>query len=757
MGEDFVLNEPPADQRLSLEGLFGEIVVDGERPCVRSLRLRQGNGDLGAKSLLSAWPSETLPYTTGAYSYVQDMAGVRYESTASRRHVVEKATVNEIVIRGIELLPDKLRVAAPVIEDWRFCLDPNGDLRWEISQTWQRDCEVRQSAAPGLFFNLRANAVPTGSGQRRFNPEQNGVAAMWWVCPEMLETPPYPHGQGELLPPYFLSCESSNHVVYHRRDAWAVAKLYTSFPNDRDLFLQASGGYLFRRGKYNSHNELGLLLDSGGQRYGGVSEASLYRGRKIEFAKGATARAALIIGSRAATDTGHQLAVEIPDKPMERSLALFYNGLANAGMWTSQQGYGTGNQVDGWMIGTFWMPAVALMTGVEARAPLSADPYSPRAAWRAEMERMLELVNAKGEIEHGFFWQRNREGHLTPEAGLVLLVRLEMYWLATGDTALVVEHLDKLARILDALVPYRKDDLLVFDRQVHKLLVYFDAWRPDGTVTYLNNWYVRAQQAFATLLTAAGRQREAAQRLAQREATLRAMNRLLWDDHAFGQGRGGYVDFIDPCGKRHGFFCSATEYLAIAFGVADERQAAAILKTADERIAELTRQFGYRGDATLDTLWPVESTSQEEYPFTTYQNGSVLNCWTYFEVLARCRCGEVDRACELLRRFAEHAGRTNWFEGDSAFNIRSEPHGWGHEPYLSDQVAVAAALIHGILGIQQTPTGVQVYGRLPTGWEQARAVVPCLGKHYEVLRKREGTSIRQVEHGLKMTPAKGER
>lgn len=728
---------------VTLAGPFGEIVVDAERPCVRSLRLRQGNGELGGKSLLSAWPAETLPYTTGAYSYVQDMAGVRYESTASRRQVLAQAAAEEIVIRGVELLPDKLRVAAPVIEDWRFCLEPNGDLRWEITQYWQRNCEVRQSATPGLFFNLRANAVPTGSGQRRLNPEQNAVAALLWVRPDMLETPPYPHEQTELLPPFFQSCEPANYVVYNRRDGWAVAKLYTSFPHDRDLFLRASGGYLFRRGKYNSHNELGLLLDAKGQRYGGVAEAALYRGRKITFAEGETARAALIVGSRPATDTGHQLAVDVPDKPMERSLKLFHNGLANAGMWTSQQGYGTGNQVDGWMIGTFWMPAVALLAGIETNAPVSADPYTPRQAWLAELERLLKLVNAKGEIEYGFCGQRNREGYLTPEAGLVFLTRLEMYWLATGDIALVGEHLDKLARLLNALEPYRQDHLLVFDRQAHKFLIYFDAWHPDGTVTYLNNWYVRAQQAYAALLAAAGRQAEATQQLAHRDATIRAMNRRLWDDNAFGEGRGGYVDFIDLAGKRHCFFCSATEYLAIAFGVADNRQAAAILKTADERITELTRQYGYKGDATLDTLWPVETTLQD-YPFTTYQNGSVLNCWTYFEVLARCRCGDVDHACELLRRFADHAGRTNWFEGDSAFNIRSEPHGWGHEPYLSDQVAVAAALIHGLLGIQQTPAGVQVSGNLPTGWEQARAVVPCLGKQYEVVRTNRHTSIREI-------------
>ena len=728
----------------SLQGPFGEIVVDTQLPCVRSLKLRQGNGALGVKSLLSAWPSETLPYTIGAYSYVEDMSGVRYESTASRRHIVEKADAQEIVLRGIELLPDKLHLEAPVIEDWHFRIEPDGDLRWEITQHWQRDCEVRKAATPGLFFNVRANAVPTGSGQRRLNPEQNGVAALLWVRPDLLEPQP---ASWELLPPYHASCETDdNFVVYTRRNAWALAKLYTSFPHDRDLFLQVENGYLFRRGKYNSHNELGLLLDLEDKRYQGVPEVSLYHARKIEFTKGTAARASLIIGSREAARSGHQLVVEIPDKNMQRSLTLFHHGLTNAGMWTSQTKYGTGNQVDGFKLGNFWMPAIPLAVGVEAPEPLSSDPYTPLMAWRAEMERMYSLVNEKGQIQYGFLWQRNGEGHLTPENGLVLLVRSALYWLATGDTGLVAKHLDKLTRLIDSLEPYRQDDLLVFDRRKQKLLIYFDAWKPDGTITYLNNWYVRALESYATLLAAVGKSEQAKEVLAKREAAIAAINRLLWDDNAFGEGQGGYVDFIDSSGKKHCFFCSATEYLAIECGVADQRQAAAILRTADQRIAELTKQYGYQGDATLDTLWPVDSGSTSaSYPFTTYQNGSILNCWTYFEVLARCRGGDVDGAHELLCRFAGHAGRTNWFEGDSAFNIRSEPHGWGQEPYLSDQVAVAAALIHGLMGIRQTAHGLEVTGRLPSAWNQAKATVPSLGKYYEVVRDGAKTSVTEIK------------
>jgi hypothetical protein len=732
----------------SLTGLFGEVIIDTERPCLRSLKLRQGDGTLGVKSLLSAWPSETLPYTTGSYSYFEDAAGVRYESTASRSHVLEKACPEEIVIRGIELLPDKLPLDAPAVEDWRCFVDGNGDFCWEITRRWKRKSEIRKSATPGLFFNLRANAVATGSGQLRLNPEQNGVAVLLWIMPDMLEIPSYPHGQAELISPFFLSCNYFNHVIYNRRDGWALVKMYTSFPNDRDLFLQASNGYLFRRGKYNSHNEIGLLPDVKYKRYHGVSEVSQNNVRKVVYEEGDSTSSSLTIGSRDAALAGRQLVVEIPDKEMEMSLKRFYNGLVNAGMWTSQSDYGTGNQVDGWLIGTFWMPAVAMLAGTETEKPSSADSYKPVEAFRKEIERMLKLVNKNGEIEYGFMHQRTREGYKCPEGNMHFMIRLEMYYLATGDASLVAEYIDKLQFIMKALESYLENNLLVFDRSKQKVLIYFDAWHPDGTITYLNNMYVRAQQSYAVLLDAIGMHNESVRALAMSKKCIKAINEQLWDDNAFGLGRGGYVDFVDKRGEKHCFFCSATEYPAIVFGVANQQQGKSILKTADERIAELVRQYGYKRDATLDTLWPVKDTSSQ-YPFTTYQNGSVLNCWTYFEVLARCRCGDLKGAVELLRRFAEHANRTNWFEGDSAFNIRSEPHGWGHEPYLSDQVAVAAALVHGLLGIRQTPEGVVVSGKMPEGWDTARAVIPCMGKDYEVIRTRKNISIRVLKSANK--------
>jgi hypothetical protein len=659
--------------------------------------------------------------------------------------VLERADDQEIRIRGIELRPDKLDVEPVVIEDWRFRLDESGDLRWEIQQQWMRDCELHKSATPGLFFNIRANAVPTGSGQRRLNPEQNGVATFLWVKPDRLERNFY--SNGELIPPFFKSCELHNHVVYARRDGWCLVKLYTSFPHDRDLYLKAENGFLFRRGRYNSHSEIGLLNDVKEERFSNETEVSIWDNpRKITFRKHERANVALIIGSRKAADSGLQLRVDLPDKSMQVALENFYNGLANAGMWASPCEYETGNQPDGWKLGTFWMPAVAYSAGVTAPQALASDAYSVAEALKAECGRILNGVNDKGIIDYGFVGQRYHEGTLCPEGGLHFMLRLEAVLNVTGDIAFVREHADKITRLMEFFEPYLIDDLLVFERNEARIMVYFDGWKPTGIITYLNLLYVKALEIYGNLLESLQEPEKAGSTRNRRKAVVAAINQRLWADNAFGEGHGGYVDMIDSDGRRHCYFCSATEYPAIVFGVADKRQSKQILETADARMGELRRQHNCKNDATLDTLWPVESMGAA-YPFGTYQHGAILACWTYFEIVARCQCGEVDKALALLERFSAHARETNWFEGDSAFDIRSKPHGWGHEPFLSDQVAVPAALLHGILGLRQTPDGIRVSGNLPSTWTRASADLCCFGKTYRVTRTREETRVEKIDYG----------
>lgn len=728
---------------LILSGKFGEVIIDTLKPCLRSLKLRQNNNRLSKKSLLSAWPSETLPYTTGAYTYVEDLAGVRYESTASTSHTVDKINDDEVVIRNIELRPDKLYTDTPVTEDWHFSIDENGDLKWEIKQTWHRKFEIRKSGSPGLFFNTRSNAVPTGSGQRRLNPEKNGVATFLWVEKEKLEDAGY-YEALELIPAFFKSCELSNYIIYNRKNAWARVKLYTSFPNDRDLYLKAENGYLFRRGKYNSHSEIGLLNHPGNQRY--TKEASLYNNpRKIIFRKNQKTEFALHLGSRKAVNSGTQLKTELPDRKIQEAAQNFYNGLLNAGMWASQKNYFTGNQPDGWQLFCFWMPSLAAMVGSSCPDKLSADPFSVHKALKEENLWLLgNCVNKEGRvITPGLIRDKSDEGFLILESNLYFIMRLDSQVKADGDFSFIKENISSISRLIAFFDDYISDFLLDL-KHAEKALVYFDAWTPSGHLAYLNIFYAKALEIYSDFLEICGNVKDAEIQKEKRQKVIEAINELFWDDNAFGEGMGGYIDMIDVEGKKHRFFSSATEYTAIVFGVASRSQALKILETADRRHEVLKKEFGYKWDATLDSLWPV-NTTHEAYPFGTYQNGACLTVWTYFEILAWAQSGNIDKAFGLFKNFFEHASKTNWFEGDSAFNIKSEPHGWGQEPFLSDQVVVAAALVHGLMGISQTLHGIKVEGSLPGDWKYASVEIPCLGKNYKVERIGSKTQIKELK------------
>ena len=178
----------------------------------------------------------------------------------------------------------------------------------------------------------------------------------------------------------------------------------------------------------------------------------------------------------------------------------------------------------------------------------------------------------------------------------------------------------------------------------------------------------------------------------------------MWSEETFEGKYPGYFDWIPPDSHKRAYFLSINQYASIVFGIADADKASKILKTADQRIEVLMRDYHYTREATLDGLWPLTREDYGNYDafkgingdsFGTYQNGGMLLTVTFYEIVARCRTGDADGAYKLLKNFANHAAITNWFEGENAFSIDAKPWGWGGEPFLADQILAAAALVHG--------------------------------------------------------------
>jgi len=213
--------------------------------------LRKADGTLEAQSLLSPagkpWLRGVPDWGTGGYTYVVDASGRRYESRAvAAEQVEEKANV-------LRVLGVRLTAAAtepPVArEDWTLESTDDG-LRWTVERTWLRDFECRLTGTPALFFSHRPwQSTPSAI-------LENSTATTLWVAPEFLRAQFEPlYRPAAFHDGYKLS--RNNALWVTERGAWAIAKLWTSWPHERDLRCAAGDSFLYRRGFFGWIGELG--------------------------------------------------------------------------------------------------------------------------------------------------------------------------------------------------------------------------------------------------------------------------------------------------------------------------------------------------------------------------------------------------------------------------------------------------------------------------------------------------------------------
>jgi hypothetical protein len=500
-----------------------------------------------------------------------------------------------------------------------------------------------------------------------------------------------------------------------------------------DLRVAATGGHLYRRGSFNAFCEVGLAPKPDA---------------KLRFSMGEVVTTELRLAPSPQFDTGQQLMVEIPDREMQVGLQSFFGGLANCGALCDNANHHFGNQCDGFLYaGNMWMHAYSLLASVPAEAT-SPAPVSYPEAFRKNLVAILQSVDQRGEVKHGF---RHPQKDF-PELGAIGLLAVEADLLYSGDVSLARAHRDTIQRMLDYFEPWMAGELLYVPKENLSDLAacpnwYYDNIRAAGFILYHNLLLYRALGAAERIYAALGDD-EAAMRLQQRRERMRcAINRVFWRDDAYGPGRGGYLDWVadKEMTDTRAPFISCGQYMAIVFGVADQSQAKEILRTADHFIAQFRESNGYTREATLDNLVPYRPEDQAgPRPFGGYMNGGMLLAMTFWEVVARCQADDARGAHELLSRFAAHARRTNWYEGENAFSMDGRPCGWNGEPYLADQIVAAASLVHGFLGLTFTPNDFRLDPHLPPGWDKMSAEIQFQGRRYRVTAQADGQWTKEV-------------
>ena len=692
-----------------IEGEFGRAEIDTEKPALTSLTLRRADGTLEPQSLLSPqgvpWQRGVPHWGTEALTFAVDATGRRFESRNCAPESVQKAA-HAVELRGVALADGS---GTPVArENW--VLRTEGDeLVWKVERRWLRPLRVSSAGTPALFFSSR----PINHNPSTILP--NSVATTLWIAPEQLRGWHNPFYRPAAFD-FGYKLALDNNVVVTEPGGWAVLKLLPAWEHQSEPRLAAAGGHLYRRGHFGWLSEVGIVSHP--------EAARVYQA-------GETERTTLRLRAVPATSCGHQLAVEADDPGGTiQALRHFYGAWFNGGCVNDPLHFNFGNETDGWYYGgASWMKGLPLLAGVPAPQALSSRPHDLAHAFRDNLRMIPGTEFEPGLTRFGY----NAAGAYTDD-NIIQILGGRAYYLYSGDLAFVRQQLPFYRRAVAWYLGKRGADGLVTLNPVAHW--YYDALSASGVTTYHNAFLYRALLDLAGLEQAAGNAREAAAREAEAANLRTAINRVLWWEDAPGGPR--YVDWIRPDGTKIAYAADLCQFPPVAFGIAAPEQARKLLATLDKRIAELERDQAYTGLASRSAYWPVPAqvnTHPANQGFGSYMNGGSFLCMTYWEIMARAAAGDAEGAWNRLRRFAAGTHLTgergflgnNWVMQDGRIGF-----GASDEPYLSDAIAVPAALVQGILGIRHTNDKLEVNPVLPTAVQHVSAEVVHLGVRQRV-------------------------
>ena len=710
---------------LSLEGRFGRTSVDTSAPAMTFLCLRGSDGLLDAKSLLSPadkswlWNIPKSVYTQ-AYTYVVDNAGTRYESRFQRADGFKQHKTGDAItyaISGIKLASGK--DDPPVaIENWTL-KSSGSELIWRIDRKWLQDFSAKFAGTPALYFAFRQDKVADPTSVL-----DNCVATTFWYDPA--------HVKGCFEPAYRPAAVYSpgkklsmwNSQMIDVPNTWAIYKLWTNWQNQVDLKLAVDGGYLYRRGFHGWIGEAGA-----------VSQSSFAQ----SFYTGQVEKVTLRISGVDKTSTGYQLAVAVPDKAMEASLKSFYSSLLNCGWINDQANYDFGNEVDGWYYpGSAWMQGMIMNAGFPAPA-LSEHPYDVAGAFREHLSHITGTILDDGRTRFGYSWTGNYVDDNTNT-----VIGAWAYLIHTGDVAFIRQQLPALEKMLAFFIERRNSrGLFVLPPGGGW---YYDAMPASGVTSYHNSMFYLALLDMAQMQVAVGNKDKAREYEAMAARLKKAFNEYLWNEDAPGGPR--YCDWITPAGQKVTFATDLCQFPPLAVGIASPEQARKSLATIDKRIAELQAQYGYTHWFSVSAYWPVPSDVGlwRKWPFTFYMNGGSFPGESYWELMARAKSSDADGAYKMLGGFAANATTevgTNWFTIKGKIGPNA-----GDEPYLADEVSIAATLVQGMLGINPTWDRLDVKPNLPSGWKDAQADIVYKGRHYKIRIDGKKVNIQPLAQAL---------
>jgi hypothetical protein len=429
------------------------------------------------------------------------------------------------------------------------------------------------------------------------------------------------------------------------------------------------------------------------------------------------------------------------------SLRHFYGALFNGGCVNDQVHYNFGNETDGWYYaGASWMKGLPMLAGAPAPDAASSRPHELPRAFRDNLQMIIGTEFEPGRTRFGYNWNGDYI-----DDNIIQIIGGRAYYLYSGDLAFIRQNLPFYRRAVAWYLDKRNADGLV---SLTPAPWYYDLMVASGVTTYHNAFLYRALIDLAGMERAADNTKESVAAESEAAKLKEAINRVLWWEDAPGGPR--YCDWIQPDGTKIAYGADLCLFPPVAFGIASPEQGKQLITTIDKRIAELERENGYIGLASLSAYWPVPAdvnTHPMNTGFGNMMNGGSFLGMTYWEIMARAAAGDAEGAWNRLQKFAGGTRLTgekgfignNWVMPDGRIG-----YGACDEPYLSDAIAVPAALVQGILGIRQTNDTLEINPVLPAALQKVSAEVVHLG-----LRKRvtiDGENVKIEDMGRVFTP-----
>ncbi len=301
--------------------------------------------------------------------------------------------------------------------------------------------------------------------------------------------------------------------------------------------------------------------------------------------------------------------------------------------------------------------------------------------------------------------------------------------LISRDPAAIAHYLPKMERSV-AFIETRRDpktNTFLVGAAANLLAPSYAGWKkPDGTYGHaylagLSVTHIAALDRMIELEKLAGRAAKAAEYAALRESARQGLSR-------FATPEGYFVKSIDPDGtlhgvygaSKHGYFEASPNHDAIAFRVADDRQAERIFAKM-ESIPELRpHSFVLANQPSLDDMY--------EEPKGLWRFGHWVNGghWSTCEgrmIMAYYRLGKYEDARRSMQQLLKFA---------RAFRMDNPLVDFGnavYQPKLAinttyDAFAPAAALVRGLFEYLYTAEGVKIVPHIPPGIRELQQLFP---------------------------------